>query len=302
MKSFEIPPATIEQFLQYLAQEYDRLSKQFKLIARCVETLGDQLGLVGVKSLAEQCGVQPSSVVRFAKHFGFSGFSEMQWLFRDRLMQQLKQDRTCSPPRCGVGESGSDDLPAKQIIDEVFEDSIIEMEQLRRMLDRTAFGQAIDMLTEAQVIWLAGSRHSFSVAVYLEHALQHIDKRIGLFSALGGTHVGQTRLVRPGDVLIAVAFNPYVEEISQVMQHAVQQGARLIAITDSRMNQLAREAEVVLMVQDHATFGVHAMTAVIGLAHCLFAALSYRLERTRQPALSPEDTKRPVQKDPGGGC
>ncbi|MCM3755531.1 SIS domain-containing protein, partial [Bacillus licheniformis] len=68
-----------------------------------------------------------------------------------------------------------------------------------------------------------------------------------------------------------------------VAQQAAQRGARLIAITDSRMSPLAREAEVTLMVQDSATFGFRALTATMGLAQSLFVALAYRLELSYLP-------------------
>ena len=63
----------------------------------------------------------------------------------------------------------------------------------------------------------------------------------------------------------------------------MQRGARVIAITDSRMSPLAREAEVTLMVQDSETFGFRALTATMGLAQSLFVALAYRLELSYLP-------------------
>ena len=94
MSSSEKPPATVEQFLQHLTQEYDGLSNRLKVIARHVETHRDQLGLEGIQTLAQACGVQPSAVVRFAKHFGFSGFSEMQKLFREGRSRSRRGART----------------------------------------------------------------------------------------------------------------------------------------------------------------------------------------------------------------
>ena len=110
MSSSEKPPATVEQFLQHLTQEYDGLSNRLKVIARHVETHRDQLGLEGIQSLAEACGVQPSAVVRFAKHFGFSGFSEMQRLFREGLAQQIAPGRAYNLRLRDVIESGSSSL------------------------------------------------------------------------------------------------------------------------------------------------------------------------------------------------
>lgn len=283
MSSSEKPPATVEQFLQHLTQEYDGLSNRLKVIARHVETHRDQLGLEGIQSLAEACGVQPSAVVRFAKHFGFSGFSEMQRLFREGLAQQIAPGRAYNLRLRDVIESGSSSLLPEQIADEFIKGSIAGMQQLRQTLDPQALAQAVDLLADTQAIWIAGSRRAFPIAVYLDYALQHTDKRIGLFSALGSMHLGQIRSVRKGDVMIVISFMPYADETVQVAQQAVQRGARLIAITDSRMSPLAREAEVTLMVQDSETFGFRALTATMGLAQSLFVALAYRLELSYLP-------------------
>ncbi|CBJ38498.1 putative transcription regulator protein, RpiR family, SIS domain [Ralstonia solanacearum CMR15] len=233
--------------------------------------------------MAAQCGVQPSAVVRFAQHFGFSGFSEMQRLFRDGLVQQIAPGRDYNLRLREVIESGSASLQPEQIVDAFIKGSIAGMQQLRQALDQQAFAQAVDMLADTQAIWIAGSRRSFPVAVYLDYALQHTDKRVGLFSALGSMHLGQIRSVREGDVLIAISFTPNAEETIEVAQQAKRRGARMIALTDSRMSPLAREAEVTLVVQDSTTFGFRALTATMGLAQSLFIALAYRLELSYRP-------------------
>ena len=67
-------PSPVELFLQRLAQEHAQLSRQLKLIGAHVELHRDHIGLEKIQDIADQCGVQPSAVVRFAKHFGFSVF------------------------------------------------------------------------------------------------------------------------------------------------------------------------------------------------------------------------------------
>jgi DNA-binding MurR/RpiR family transcriptional regulator len=276
-------PTSVGEFLQRVSEQYESLSKQLKFIARHVETHRDHLGLDGIQDVAAQCGVQPSAVVRFAKHFGFSGFTEMQRIFRQGLSQQIAPNRNYSLRLRDVIESGSASLAPPEIAHEFLRGSIAGMQELQNSLDERAFGQAVDLLADTQAIWIAGSRRSFPVAVYLDYALQHTDKRIGLVTALGSMHEGQMRSVRAGDVLIAISFSPYAEETVQVAQQAVQRGAHLIAITDSRMSPLAREAAATLIVQENATFGFRALTATMGLAQSLFVALAYRLELSYRP-------------------
>ncbi len=38
--------------------------------------------------IAERCEVQPSTIVRFAKTFGYEGASDMQELFKDEMLTQ----------------------------------------------------------------------------------------------------------------------------------------------------------------------------------------------------------------------
>jgi len=271
-------PTTVDQLLKRITDEYDDLSKQLKAIGRHVERHRDQLGLEGIQDVAAQCEVQPSAVVRFAKHFGFSGFSEMQRIFRDGLARQIAPGRNYKARIREIIESGAGSLSSADIAHEFLSGSIAGMQELQNALDANAFRKAVDLLAAADAVWIAGSRRSFPVAVYLDYALQHTDKRIGLLSGLGSMQEGAVRSVRDGDVMIAITFAPYASETLAVATAAVQRGATLIAITDSRMGELAREAKVVLQVQDHATFGFRSLTGTMALAQSLFIALAYRLE------------------------
>ena len=277
------PPKTIERLLKDISAEFEGLSKQLKLIARYVEQHRDHLGLEGIQDVAEHCGVQPSAVIRFAKHFGFSGFSEMQKLFREGLAKQIAPSRNYQARIRDVIASGQGELSAADIAREFLGGSIAGMQELQRALHASSFVKAVELLLNTDSIWIMGSRRSFSIAAYLDYALQHTDKRIQLVTALGSMHEGQLRSVRPGDVLVAISFAPYAEETQVAAEAALKRGAKLIAITDSRMSPLAREAAVTLVVQDNSTFGFRSLTSTMGLAQSLFIALAYRLELDYQP-------------------
>mgnify|MGYP002776179910 FL=1 len=275
--------SNVDQFIARITAEYEQLSKQLKVIAKYVEQHRDHIGLEGVQQVAAQCQVQPSAVVRFAKHFGFTGFSEMQAIFRAGLTRQLAPSRNYRTRIRDIIDSGSGSLSSVEIAREFLAGSQAGMHELDANLDEQAFKQAVDMLRETECIWIAASRRSFPVAVYLDYALQHTDKRVCLMSGLGNMHLGQMRSVRPGDVMIAISFAPYAEETRAAVNLAVERGARLIAITDSRMSPLIKGAEAALLVQDDSTFGFRALTSTMGLAQSLFIALAYALELPYRP-------------------
>jgi DNA-binding MurR/RpiR family transcriptional regulator len=275
---------TVEQLLKRISDEYEGLSKQLKIIARHIERNRDRLGIEGIRELAEQCEVQPSAVVRFAKHFGLSGFAEMQRIFREGLAQYLGQSRNYETRiRKGI-ESGAGKLSSPEIADEFLRGSIAGMQELRDRLHGPSFRKAVNLLADSDAIAICGSRRSFPVAVYLEYALQHTDKRITLISAMGSMQQGQLRSVRKGDVLIAISYAPYAQETLEVAADVVARGVRLIAITDSRMSPLARDADVALLVEDNSTLGFRSLSSTMSLAESLFIALAYHLELPHAPA------------------
>ena len=277
------PAKTIDKLLKDISTEFDSLSKQLKLIARYVEQHRDHLGLEGIQDVADHCGVQPSAVIRFAKQFGFSGFSEMQKIFRDGISKQIAPSRNYQSRIREVIASGQGTLNSADIAREFLGGSIGAMQELQRSLHGPTFVKAVELLVNADSVWIAGSRRSFPVAAYLAYALQHTDKRIQFVTAMGSMHEGQMRGVREGDVMLAISFAPYAEETQLAAEAAVQRSAKLISITDSRMSPLARDAAALLLVQDNSTFGFRSLTSTMGLAQSLFVALAYRLELAYQP-------------------
>lgn len=277
----------VDQLIARITAEYDTLSKQLKVIAKYVEQHRDHIGIEGIQQLAASCQVQPSAVVRFAKHFGFSGFSEMQLVFREGLTRQLAPSRNYRSRIRDIIDSGAGSLSSVEIAREFLAGSQAAMHELEANLDEATFTKAVNMLRETDCIWIAASRRSFPIAVYLDYALQHTDKRVCLMSALGHMHLGQMRSVRPGDVMLAISFAPYAEETLAAVAVAQERGARVIAITDSRMSPLAKEAEAVLIVQDNSTFGFRALTSTMGLAQSLFISLAYALELPYRPTSAP---------------
>ena len=277
------PPATEEALIKAIARDFESLSRQLKTIARHVEQHRSQLGIQSIQEVASLCDVQPSAVVRFAKHFGFTGFSALQKLFRDGVAQRISPSRNYQSRIRQAIESGARDLSSAEIAHALIGGGIAGMEELQRSLQEPAFEDSVKLLAEADSIWLMATRRSFAVSTYLAYALQHTDKRIHHITSAGSMQDGQLRGMRPQDVLIAVSFAPYAEETESIVRQAHERDARIIAITDSRLSPLARFATCSLLVQETSVFGFRALTNSMAVAQSLFMALAYRLELDYQP-------------------
>ncbi len=270
--------------LAAIRTEFASLSRQLKLIARYVEEHRDQIGLDRIQDVARISGVQPSAVIRFAKRFGFSGYTEMQKIFRDGIAQQIAPSRNYQARIRSVIDAAQGQLSSADIADEFIGGSIAGMQEFKRDLHSSTFDDAVALLVDAPSVWVMGLRRSFAVASYLAYALQHTDKRVELVSGIGGMVEGQVRGMRAGDVMLVVSFSPYAEESLQCARLAAVRGGRVLAITDSQMSPLAALSTVTLVVHESSTFGFRALTNTMCLAQSLFIALAYRTELLYAPA------------------
>lgn len=277
------PPVSEEALFRSMAVEFDKLSRQLKVIGTYVEQHRAQLGIQSIQQVADHCRVQPSAVIRFAKHFGFSGYTELQRLFRDGLARQISPSRDYQSRIRSAIELGAENLKSSAIAHALIGGSIAGMEELQRSLADPAFEGAVDLLFHAETVWLAATRRSFAVSTYLAYALQHTEKRVQHISAVGSIQEGQLRGLRANDVMVAISFAPYAEETESLVRQAHEKGAHIIAITDSSLSPLARLASASLLVNETSLFGFRALTNTMTVAQSLFMALAYRLELQYEP-------------------
>lgn len=81
--SVDMPPNSAEGLLRLITDEYEGLPRQLKRIASYMSQQSDRIMVDRISDIARECEVHPSAIVRFSQRFGFSGFSEMQALFRE---------------------------------------------------------------------------------------------------------------------------------------------------------------------------------------------------------------------------
>jgi DNA-binding MurR/RpiR family transcriptional regulator len=270
--------ATVEALLQRIGAEFNGLSGQLKLIARYIERHSDHVGLEKIQDVAARSGVQPSAVVRFAKHFGFSGFTELQKVFRDGIAQRLAPNGDYQARIRDAIDHAQGQWSSTDIAGEFIGGAISGLRELQRGLQASALDKAVELLAGAPSIWVAGARRSFPAASYLTYALQHVERPVHLVTGVGAMHEGQLRGLRDGDVMVAISYAPYADETVLAARMARERGARLLVVTDSRMSPLVVDDAVSLLVSESSTFGFRSLTNTMALVQSLFIALAYRLE------------------------
>lgn len=263
---------------------YDTLSKRLKQVARYILDNSNSVTFDTVASIAKQADVPPSTLIRFANAFGFSGFNEMKQMFRQHLMEETANytERARLFRQTTHAETTPPETPTEIL--NMF--SMVNTQSLQQLAMQTSgedLNHAVDLLADAENIYVIGLRRSFSVASYLTYALRHLDRKAFLIDGLGGMFTEQLSLVGPKDVVVAVSFSPYAREVVELVELGAQRKARQIAITDSQVSPLAAFSDVCFVVREAQVDGFRSQVASLCLAQTLAVSLALNSSKASPP-------------------
>jgi DNA-binding MurR/RpiR family transcriptional regulator len=269
---------SVDELMQRITEAYESLPRQLKSVATYIEQHRSNVMMDRTSDIATACGVHPSAVVRFAQRFGFSGFSDLQAVFRQAYAGQNVSQQSYQQRIRKLIDEKAGKVSGASVAREFIAASRAGLDELEAGLDDEHFEAAVKMLQQAENIYVIGVRRSFAVASYIVYALQHTKKRVHLVSGFGGMYREQIRSVQKGDVVIAISFAPYGKETQYCLRAAQHHGAKTLVITDSQLSPLARHASAHLFVKEGSAFAFRSLTSTICLCQALFIALAYRLE------------------------
>lgn len=268
--------SNLNEFQEQVRSRYDELSKRLQQVARYVLDNTNSVAFDTVAVIAKEANVPPSTLIRFANAFDFSGFNEMKQLFRMNLVEETASytDRARLFREMDSDQELSDD-PA-QILKEFAHSNAQALQQMAARTPPEDMEKAVSLLAEAQNIYIIGLRRSFSVATYLSYALSHLECRPVLIDGLGGMFKEQINRISENDVVISISFTPYASETIMVSEKAAQTGARQIVITDSQISPLASFSDVCFVIKEAQVDAFRSQSATLCLAQSLTVALAYR--------------------------
>lgn len=255
------PAVDFDSLREAIADAHGDLSKRLKLIADFVLRDPSSVAFRTAATLAEEIGVAPSAIVRFAQHFGYSGFSEMQAVFRAQLQASSTpyQQRIRDLAKSGAARDTA------EMTDRFVEAGIASLRALRQGAPVERVEAAARMLAEARIVHVMAHKRTFTAATYLAYNLSRLEVPTNLLDGSGGTLDQQMAMVSPEDTFVAFSFNPSAEETVRTFERARATGARTIAITD-----LARapfiHADCWFQLSEASVDGFRSLNATISLA------------------------------------
>jgi DNA-binding MurR/RpiR family transcriptional regulator len=262
-------PTTVEDFQAKLNRVSASLPKRLRQCAEYLAINTDKIAVSTVAELSEAAGVQPSALMRFCQLLGFSGFSELQKLFRQDYAQRWPNYST----RLNALDPNQASNPL-QLLNDFIKAGHASLDSLTKTMEAASLHQAVDLLASAPTIHLVGVKRAFPIVYYLAYAFGKMAVPAQLHDRFGG--LDQHGLLRPGDAMIAITYSPYAQETLQVAAVAASRGVKVIAITDALKSPLYRLGAATLLVREVDMGDFRSLSASFALAMTLATAVGTR--------------------------
>lgn len=259
--------ADARSILDRIAAEYDDYSPKLKLAARYVLDHADEIGLNSMRTVAADAGVAPNTLLRLVRNLGFEDYEGFRAPFRDRLKREI--DRLPDQARwlqtlARGGRHG-------QLFSEMAETGLANLEQLFANTDPEELRRAAELIDGARRVYVFGLGFSSALAYYFWYMAHMGTANFILIPQHGSLPIDDLVAIGPNDVLVTMTFTPYRNEVVELTRFAHRQGARIVAISDSRSAPIMRHAAHGFVTPMHTPHFFPSLVAVTALLETLLS-------------------------------
>jgi DNA-binding MurR/RpiR family transcriptional regulator len=271
----ETPPHDAYEVLRSeIARRHARFSDRLRVIAEFALDHPTDMALGTVAEVAQRAKVQPSAIVRFARALGYAGFTEMQQIFRSRLVASVApsyRERIAGLRRDGRFR---DTRKPRAVLGRFASEGMVSLEVLQDSTHDKDLTRAVAVLGAAHTIFVLGLGGSFPVAAHLTYVLRKLGRRVVLLDGLGSALGEQAACATPHDALIAISFKTYNPDTARLFPELVARKVPAVVITDSLLSPLVQGAAVVFEIPDMPEAALRTMVAPMCLAQSLAVSLT----------------------------
>lgn len=271
-----LPPQDFDALRAAILERKGELPKRLTQVAAYALDNPDEIAFGTAASIALSADVQPSTLVRFAQHFGFDGFSGLQLLFRARLRERTSsyEDRLRTLEQDGAALAES-----TTIFNGFVAAAHRSVDAIAAAVEPDAFERAVNLLAKAETIYLIAKRRSYPISSYMAYAFGKLKVRCQLVGTSAGIDDDMLAMATPRDAAFAISFSPYASESAAQARMMASRGIPVVSLTDSAFSPLAECSREWFEVVEADHAGFRSLSASMAFAMALTVSIAEKRRR-----------------------
>ncbi len=258
-----------------IKRNFDSFSKGFRKVAEYILENREGIPFISALNLGREVGVSESTVLRFIKFIGYSGYPDLQKDLAEWIKGKIKPSQKLR--KISPGEKGEIHIP-------ILNNDIRHLLLLRKNLSQDQLERVTKLVTRARKKYILGFRTSYSMAYLSSFFLGRILKDVVLLRLEDHNFYNILAEANKKDIALAFSFPRYSKHTLKLVQFLKEKQCKVIGITDRITSPLGRISDFVFEVASSSPTYFNSFTAVISLINCIIQAIS--LKNLRQSAAS----------------
>lgn len=251
------------------------LTRSERVIADYFLDHWDSIGFQTSSTVAQEVGVSDTSIIRFVRKLGYSGYAEFRRDLNQRLAQSFsQQQRELSPGR--KFDSTRSRLSGANLASEVGRYALDNLEHSLSKLDDVTVSRVVDIILSSQRKYVAGFRGTACCAQFLSSKLVLLLPNVIQLIHADATAVEHLLDITSGDCLILFTFPQYSELCHTLVDLAARRNAKIILVTDRLTSPFSAKADIVLQAQVSGLGFTNSYVAPLLLSEVILLAISSR--------------------------
>jgi DNA-binding MurR/RpiR family transcriptional regulator len=255
-------------FADRVAAAHDRLSSAERAVARFFEDNREEVLVASAAALASRIGTSDATVVRAAQALGYSGLDELRRQLADELRRSLSPAARLTRT---LGAVNDDPVSAFSVMIDVH---VGALEALRRDIVPAKFKAAVERVVAARRVVVFGLGPSSALADYFARQLGRFGLDSATLTDTGLLLADGLHRLRPGDLVVALAYGRVYKEIAALLAEASRLGIPKILLTDTLEAELGQRVDLVLPVARGQADWFSTHTATLGLIEALLVGIA----------------------------
>lgn len=224
------------------------LTKTQKMIAKYILDNSADACFMTSTEIALKLGVSESSVIRFSRSLGYSGFMDFQKALRkDYQDKMLSISSSITVPAQRIAKRAKLDN-SSEYMNRHFKNAAKNLEKVFADNSPATFEEAADLILSSRKRYVAASRANTCLCDYFTLYLKHMLPNVVMTNAPALSPIDFMCNISKDDCLIIFSFPRYSSVDKIIAEMAKDSGARIIVVTDKPSALLASYASILFTV------------------------------------------------------
>lgn len=262
------------------------LTKKEVLIANYFLKKQPEVVFMSSNEIARELLTSDSSIIRFARKLGYSGFIELQEDLRKQVSEHINNKSQIGLSPSERFERRFDAFSDGNLVKKVLDTTINNISTSFEQNGAEKYEEMAERLVKSKRKYIIGFRGAKGLAVHFARTLRYIMEDVVEITSADTSAFELLQGIGREDTAVLISFSRYGKVDSMIRELLVEKNIPFCVITDKAVAPIAKNADILLIAETSSMGFFHSTTSVLFIIELVVTIVGKKLGSTAKGNLS----------------